>query len=220
MALKSPADSGDADSLASASVPGRPARARGGEPYTVHFQALQQRCHLRQMFGDERFGIVANGIADGAEAVENLVLRASGLRRIGKAVMDEFSVGGEIRAPLARAVADREHEIEVLPPVRVDVVRRVAGDVDAGFAHDGDGARIHAMRLDARAEDLGAVPGEMPQPALGHLTAATVSGTEYEDAHQGQRAGFRETLAATAVAAAVFAAVAAIAFAAGAASGR
>lgn len=98
MSLKCPAPHPVADSLDIAALPGCPARVRGGGPYTLHFQPSWAGPLLFNPFGDEGFGVVPDGIADGAEAVENLLLGAGGLRRVGEAVVDALGVGRALTA--------------------------------------------------------------------------------------------------------------------------
>ena len=72
-------------------------------------------------------------------------------------------------------VADGHDVIDRPAGQLVDVLRALAGDVDARLGHHPDRVGIQPCGLDAGRIGLDRVALQMPRPALGHLAAAGVA---------------------------------------------
>lgn len=78
-------------------------------------------------------------------------------------------------------IAYSKHIIKMYMPVLLYIVGGMVRYIDAIFQHGGHGAGVKAMGFYAGAVNDGFVACEMPQVGFGHLAAATVAGTEYQD---------------------------------------
>src|ERR1035437_9352093 len=80
-------------------------------------------------------------------------------------------------------VANRDQVVELLAIEHIEVFRSVPQNVDADFGHRLDREWMHmAGRLRPGAERFELISRKLAQPALRHVTAAGVAGTQEQDA--------------------------------------
>src|SRR5579863_5564306 len=126
--------------------------------------------------------VVADLVANLAEESQALWLGPVVVGGIDEAVVDGHGSSGKNGAEFAGIVTYGKHVIETLAGEIVDVFGAVAAQVDANFLHDGNRFRTDFRRVHARAEDLKAIAGIVPEQALGHLAASGVAGAQDQDA--------------------------------------
>src|SRR6202012_266958 len=86
------------------------------------------------------------------------------------------------RTRLASVVANRNHVVEPLTLEFVDMLRAVAGNIDADFSHDCDSFSSYFARFGSCAIDVEPVARIVAQQTFRHLAARRVSSAEDQHA--------------------------------------
>ena len=112
-----------------------------------------------------------------------------GLPRFGEAGgiveadVNDPGFAGKDGAALPGVAADGDHIIKLLGRQIRDQFGFLCGNIHSGFGHHLDGIRIQTVRFDSGGIRFDHIAFQRARPALRHLAAAAVAGTEKQDFH-------------------------------------
>ena len=96
--------------------------------------------------------------------------------RVGDAPVDGLGLTGELGAHLAHPVTQADHPVEALVGEQVQMLRRVAGQVDAVLvSHHPHRVGVQRLGMAAGAVRLDGPTGTSPGQRLGHLGTSAVA---------------------------------------------
>jgi hypothetical protein len=121
-------------------------------------------------------------IAHTAEAGQNFLLAAGGPGRIVKRPVMTVHLAGKNRARLIRVAAHSDDGMDRLIQEFLQVLRAMAGNVNARLGHDLDGQRMDkAGWLGSGALDVYEFACRRAQKAFGHVAATGITGAKNEN---------------------------------------
>ena len=121
-------------------------------------------------------------VADAAKEGEALGFACLKRRGVGELAVNHARCRWVNGAMLLGVVADGENVIEGLAGEFIHMLRALPGDVNAEFAHDGNGFAADWLGIRASAENFEAITGIVAEKAFGHLAARGISSAEDQDA--------------------------------------